>query len=260
MDAIKPGTLVLYTHSPAQQGAGIWSGVVTEVDHSKRHEPCARITFDGIVVPEACAAGIKGVQPQSNWLEVDFDKLTVRQPGPDDDAKRIVWAAKVSAYDSLKKAQAAVAHAATMESYSHFRVGQRVSWPHLVAMGWGPEPDSYRTYIGTIDSIALPELKAVVTGAPLVGTGATMTHTTGLAALTLECSCDIDCESGMLCGSPQWLALKQQKAVEEKERRAKYSPANFEYRGPTLGLTNRELAAALERSLAAIAAATTGPK
>lgn len=217
MDAIQPGTLVLYTHGPNQEGAGTWSGVVTQVNHTRRHLPWgaswAWITFDGVVVPENCAQGIKGIQPHSNWYQADFDKLTVRQPSPDDDAKRTVWAAKVAAHDDLKKAQAAAAHAAKMESYSHFRVGQRVSWYHLVTMGWGPQPDIYRTYTGTIDSIDLHGLSAVVTTNAHFTSGAPFIATVGLAALTLQCSCGIDCTPGLLCGSPQWLALKAKAAT-----------------------------------------------
>jgi hypothetical protein len=72
-----------------------------------------------------------------------------------------------------------------MESYSHFRVGQTVIWHHMVAMGWGPNPDIYMPYIGTIMSLNLSTVSAVVKGVPQKQSGIPMTATTGLAGLQL---------------------------------------------------------------------------
>jgi len=178
METIKAGTPVLYTHD-----IGTWSAVVTKVDHTRRAASgysWAWITFDGIVVPDACK---QGIQPQSNSDMVNFDKLTVRQPAPDDDIKCALWSAKVAAYDAQQKANAAAAHCAKLESYSHFRVGQTVTWHHLVAMGWGPNPDYYMPYIGTIMSLNLSTVSAVVKGVPQKQSGFPMTATVSLAGL-----------------------------------------------------------------------------
>lgn len=183
MEAIKSGTLVLYTDHP-----GTWSAIVTKVDHTRRATSgysWAWITFDGIVVPDACKQGIKGVQPHSNSDMVNFDRLTVRQPAPDDDIKRALWSAKVAAYDAQQTANVALDHNTKMESYSHFRVGQTVTWHHLVAMGWGPNPDIYMPYTGTIERLDLSSFSAVVKGVPQKQSGFPITVTIGLGGLQL---------------------------------------------------------------------------
>jgi hypothetical protein len=167
LETIVPGTCVLYTHSKDLQGGGTWSAVVVEVNHRRRlrYGSWAVIRFDGVVVPAACAHGVKGVQPQTNTLDVDFDKLVVRVPEAGDDAKRAVWAAKVMAHDARATADKLAAHAATMESYMHLHAGMSVTWKQLTGMGWGPQPDSYALYSGTIVSIDLHKLMAQVSRA-----------------------------------------------------------------------------------------------
>jgi len=185
MDSIKAGTLVLYTNDLGMMDKDTWSGVVTRVDHTRRAASgysWAWVTFDGIVVPDA---NKQGIQLQAGSDMVNFDKLSVRQPAPDDDIKRALWSAKVAAYDAQQKANAALDRYTKMESYSHFRVGQTVIWHHMVAMGWGPNPDIYMPYIGTIMSLNLSTVSAVVKGVPQKQSGIPMTATTGLAGLQL---------------------------------------------------------------------------
>lgn len=183
VDTIYAGIPVLYTNNGSAPGAHTWSGVVAKVDHGSRHRDMgtswAWIDFDGIVVPEACAHGIAGPQGLKR-SKVDFDKLTVRTPGPDDTAKRAIWTAKVAAYDAQQLALIAADKVATMELYSHFRTGQHVSWKQNVGICPGRMQPSAVIYNGTIESVDLPNLCAVVVSTPK---GALMRYTLSLDLL-----------------------------------------------------------------------------
>jgi hypothetical protein len=195
---IKSGTQVLYTN-----GNETWSGVVTRVDHGARHfdmgTSWAWVKFDGIVVPESYAHGICGPGGISK-CKVDFDKLTLRQVGPDDESKRAIWAARVAAHDAQLLAISAAAKADAMELYSYFRPGQHVSWNIQ-------EEKRETMYSGIIETVDLANLCATVTGSPKHGyTRALIRYTLGLNLLTRMYDCNIDCIQGTKCGSAQCLA------------------------------------------------------
>ena len=196
---IYAGIPVLYTNIDSSPGAGTWSGVVAKVNHGSRHRDMgtswAWVDFDGIVVPEACVHGIAGPQGLKR-SKVDFDKLTVRTPGPDDTTKCAIWTAKVAAYDAQQLALIAANKVAAMELYSHFRAGQHVSWQQSSAV----------IYNGTIESVDLSNLCAVVISTLK---GALMRYTLSLHLLTRMCGCGIDCAPGLMCGSSTYNALKK---------------------------------------------------
>ena len=175
------GSLALYTILDGAWAGTTWSCLVTEVELTQRW---AWIIFDGCVTPEGCAA----VWPEIGHSRamVAYGQLKPREASPDDGAKRAVWEAKMAAHVAEQKAIQAAAHAAKMESYSHFRVGQTVSWRHLIGGGGCGQPECYLPYTGTIMSIDLHALKVVIKGR------ASLPHlkreeeliTTGLAVLS----------------------------------------------------------------------------
>jgi len=222
MDTITPGAKVLYHNTSPCLGGGVWSGIVTRVAHlSSLGLPIwAWVTFDGIVVPDNCAHGIAGPCMGRAWDTVQMKDLTLRQPCIDDAEKAALWATKVAALDEQKRLSYVAAKQAEKEAQmaacSHFRVGQTVTWRHMVAMGWGPQPDLYATYAGTITAIDLPALMAVVMGAPQRHYGSPMHAEQLKVPLSLlqlvACPCGISCAPGYYCGSQLWRAAQQQAA------------------------------------------------
>jgi hypothetical protein len=208
---IQPGSLVIYTDSAH---GGDWVALVSKVDHVRGS--WAFFTFQFPLHPEACPPGLSWPCCGGNDDMAAFKYLKLAPPmtAATLATNTAVWAAKVAANEAQAKAKRAADHAAEMESYSHFRVGMRVSWSHLAAAGWGPQPDIRVGYTGTIVSIDLAKLSATVEGKPQQGHGAALTTPRHLAELTLvPCDCSIGCLPGMYCGSPQWQAAAAAAAV-----------------------------------------------
>lgn len=162
--AIVPGSTVFYT----TPGSGTWSAIVYRVYHSHRESigSWAEIRFDGVVVPAHNACGIKGVDKNTDLLEVDFDKLVPRQPNPDDDDKRAQWQVKVAAYAAHMATIKAAEHTAKMARFSHITVGMEVRWSTCTDRDMGHYPSIYTNYIGKVIDVKLQGLQATVSGVP----------------------------------------------------------------------------------------------
>ena len=208
--AIQPGSLVLY-NAPGQ--GDDWIALVSKVDHVRGS--WAFFTFQFPLHPEACPPGLSWPGAiSSNMAAFKYIKPAPPMTAATVATNTAVWAAKVAANEAQAKAKRAADHAAEMESYRHFRAGMRVSWSHLAAGGWGPQPDIRVPYTGTIVSVDLDKVSATVEGKPMQGRTAVLTEIIYLGALTLlPCDCGIGCLPGMYCGSPQWQAATQEAAA-----------------------------------------------
>jgi len=172
---INTGSPVIYNHP-----LGDWSAVVTKIDHAKRW---AYLTFDGILVPENYKIGIPSPNDSifaSADAIVPCDRLSTRAPAEDDDLKRANWRSKVVAYATKIKTQDAAIRTAEKESYSHFQLGQHVTWSQMTGSG---HTDTYTNYAGTIEKIDLSALVAVVKGSPLDNLNNQLTVTARLGSL-----------------------------------------------------------------------------
>lgn len=164
------GSSVLYDHASAP-GAGVWSGVVTNI-FRQDDKWWASVTFDGVVVPPMNRCGIKGqwgLAGCSDTADIDVTspRLTLRSPQEDDDEKRQQWQKKVRQYTDCQNAISDMKHVAEVQRFSHVTPGMPVTWIMNAAQfadGAGREPRTKCHFKGVISKIRKNGVQAYVTG------------------------------------------------------------------------------------------------